>query len=46
MLGHKNLAITLGVYAKYIPRRHVKRASFLDNYDFGKSNDARLKEAT
>jgi integrase len=32
MLGHKNLAITLGVYAKYIPRPHIQRAAFLDKY--------------
>lgn len=34
MLGHKHLAITLSVYVKYIPRRYIKRASFLDNYQW------------
>ncbi|MDR0665551.1 MAG: site-specific integrase [Helicobacteraceae bacterium] len=34
MLGHKNLSITLSVYAKYIPRKEVKRAKFLDNLKF------------
>jgi integrase len=39
MLGHKNLAITLSVYAKYIPRRNILRAQFLNNCDFGSSDD-------
>jgi integrase len=32
MLGHKDLSITLSVYAQYLPRREVKRAAFLDDF--------------
>jgi integrase len=34
MLGHKHLAITLSIYAKYIPRPHIKRAAFLEKYQW------------
>jgi len=30
MLGHKDSSMTLEKYARYIPRKNVKRASFLD----------------
>ena len=32
MLGHKNLQVTLTVYAKFIKTNKVKRATFLDNF--------------
>lgn len=33
MLGHKNLNITLKVYAKYIPQQHKQRATFLEGVE-------------
>jgi integrase len=30
MLGHKDSTMTLEKYARYIPQKNVKRASFLD----------------
>jgi hypothetical protein len=35
MLGHKNLAITLSIYAKYIPIEEIDRAKFVDNMRIG-----------
>ena len=35
-LGHKNLSITLEVYAKYIKREEKKRGSFLEDGLFSK----------
>jgi integrase len=31
-MGHKNLAITLGIYARYVPRECEKHAEFLDEF--------------
>ena len=30
MLGHKNSSMTLNKYARYIPRKDIKRAGFLE----------------
>ncbi len=31
MLGHANIYITLDKYTEYIPRKDIKRATFLNN---------------
>jgi integrase len=31
-LGHKNLSITLSIYAKYVPKKQIARAIFLEGF--------------
>jgi integrase len=45
MLGHKNMSITLSVYAKYLPRRYVKRAGFLDGAEWDIGAQGKAKES-